>query len=125
MKLIRSILSGLMLAWIVLPIEAANALPEIAPVKGWRGAAAKAESAKKFEPVLEENSIRFGSKTIQMKPNGSVSCVTPEAGVILTSGVAFWLVENGKPDWNWQERSFDKARSKFSRSGRKYTWELW
>ena len=123
MKLIRPILSGMMLAGIVLPIEAANALPEIAPVKGWR--AAKAESVKNFEPVLEESSIRFGSKTIQMKPNGSVSCVTPEAGVVLTAGMAFWLVENGKPDWSWQERSFDKARSKFYRSGRKYTWELW
>ena len=98
-------------------------LPEIAPVKAWRGETAAQE--KIFTPVLGENTIRFGSKTLFLTPEGKINCTTPDHGVLFNSGVYFMLRDNGVDRWNWQAQNFDREKSKFSRSGSKYTWELW
>ena len=98
-------------------------LPEIAPVKAWRGKTAAQE--KNFTPVLGENTIRFGSKTLFLTPEGKVNCTTPDHGVLFNSGVYFMLRDNGTDRWNWQAQNFDSEKSKFTRSGSKYAWELW
>ena len=100
-------------------------LPEIAPVKAWRVARSGA-AAKQFIPVLEENSIEIGNKTVQMFPNGSFRCMSREHGSILTVEMPyFWAVKNGTEVWGWRNRNLDMKKSKLTREGNKYTWELW
>ena len=81
----------------------------IAPVKAWRRPAVSAKKAKQtFAPVLKDDSIRFGNKTVKLSRNGNFECTTPEYGVIMTSQPGyFWLKEKGTDVWNWQSRNFD------------------
>ena len=97
--------------------------PELNPVKAWRKTAAVKE--KTFAPVLEQNSIRFGSKILQFSPDGKIQCSSPDAGLIFSGSPAFWLVDGKKADWNWREKHFNREKSKFCRDGQKYIWELW
>ena len=100
-------------------------LPEINPAKAWRTSAAPAGKAKTFTPVLGENSIRFGNKTVMLAPDGRISCTTPENGLIFNGRIYFHLKENGKTVWLWQNRNLDSSRTRFFRDGNKYVWELW
>ncbi len=102
-----------------------SALPEIIPVKAWRSSKAPAGREKIFAPVLKDNSIQFGNKTVLMNPDGRISCTTPENGLIFNGRIYFHLKEKGKTIWLWQGRNFDSGKSRFRREGNKYIWELW
>ena len=101
-------------------------LPAIPQAKAWRGGNPAGKTAEtSFKPVPEERSIRFGTKVIQMNPDGKVTCANAENGQLLSCHVYFWLVQDGKPNWDWQSRHLDRQKSRLFRNGNKYTWELW
>ena len=79
----------------LLAVQADNRkLPEINPVKAWRKNATVKE--KTFSPVLEQSSIRFGNKTLQLFPDGKMRCSSPDGGLIFTGEPSFWLVDGKK-----------------------------
>ena len=83
----------------MLSLECASGQPgpmPVAPVKAWRKTSAETE--KIFVPVLKENSVQFGSKTLQMTPDGKFQCITPDAGVLFHwDGWDLWDLWDG---WN-------------------------
>ena len=105
-------------------LAAGTELREIAGAKAWRNTG-NAKQEQTFAPVQGENSIRFGSKTLLLEPNGTIRCTTPDAGLLFSGNVYFCLNDNGKIHWNWQSKNFDKTRSTFRHDGKKYIWELW
>ena len=112
------------LCGLLLPDYAAQTTPLPVPeVKAWRKTSSGTE--KTLSAVLEDQSIRFGSKTLRMTPDGKVECLTPDSGVLFSGGACFFLKINGASQWGWQKRSFDEKKSKFRREGRKYIWDLW
>ena len=111
---------------LVLTAQAGNRLPKIPEVKAWRGNSHAEKQT--FAPVLGDDTIRYGSKTLSLSPDGKIRCVTQENGVLFNGAAHFFLQDlrkNGKINWNWQRDNLDKGKSKFFRSGRKYIWELW
>ena len=77
------------------------------------------------EPILEDSAIRFGKRTLELPPDGLFVFKDASGKVLFKNSVSFWLKENSKNQWLWQRRNPDKEKSKFTRDGRKYTWELW
>ena len=60
-------------------------LPAIPQAKAWRGGSPAGKTAEtSFKPVLEDRSIRFGTKVIQMTPDGKVTCSNAENGQLLS-----------------------------------------
>ena len=112
MELSKMIIVFLMAFGAVLSVFAAGksaALPEIAQAKAWRGGNPAGKTAEtSFKPVPEERSIRFGTKVIQMNPDGKVTCANAENGQLLSIHAYFWLVQDGKPNWDWQSRHLDR-----------------
>ena len=101
-------------------------LPAIPAVKAWRGVTKPGGQEKTFNPVLKEQSIEFGSKTIQLFPDGKFTCITPEYSTLtVCNPPLLFPVKKGKPQYTWQAGHLDQSRSKFFRDGRKYCWELW
>ena len=98
-------------------------LPAPPETRGWRSAAVKGEE-QTFKPVLGTDSIRFGNKTLKLLPSGEIQCMTPEHGILFTTGMPFYTVKN-KHHEDWNIRHLDRERSKFRREGNKYIWELW
>ena len=84
--------------------------------------AAAAETA----PVLKDNSIEIAGKTVTLQPNGLFSCKNQQGVEILRCPAPyFWLVKDKQNLWGWKDKNFDQSKSKFTREGNKYTWELW
>ena len=83
-------------------------------------------SAAETAPILKDNSIEVNGKTVTMQLNGSFSCKNQQGAEILRcSPPYFWLAKDGKDQWGWRDKNFDKSKSKLTREGNKYTWELW
>ena len=54
----------------VLTSQAGNPLPKIPEVKAWRGTSLSEKQT--FAPVLENDSIRYGNKTLSLSPDGKI-----------------------------------------------------
>ena len=87
--------------------------------------ASAAEDSEKVQPVLENSAIRFGKRTLELPPDGLFVFKDANGKILFKNSVSFWLNENGKTQWLWQKRNPDREKSKFTRDGNKYTWELW
>ena len=98
---------------------------EIPHVPAWRGKRSAAAQEKTFAPVLTENSIICGGKTLALSPNGRIRCLSAEGGELFNGGLHFAFIRNGKEAIGWRTKNIDFARSKFYRDGRKYIWEMW
>lgn len=105
--------------------ETPSALPEIPHVPAWRGKRSAAAQEKTFAPVLTENAIICGGKTLALSPNGRIRCFTADRGDLFSGGFHFELIRNGKEAVGWRYKNIDPARSKFYRDGSKYIWEMW
>ena len=89
-------------------------------------AAVQAQDAgKTVQPVLNDKSITFGSRKLEMSSDGGFAFKDAKANVLLRNSASFWLIEGGKSIWNWQYKHLDKEESKFTRDGQKYIWALW
>ena len=111
-------------SWIsMLPAENEQNLPSFPKFDAWRKNTGPGME-KTFKPVLNDKSIQFGNKTLQLSDDGRIVCMTKEYGTLLTMNMYFHVTVNGKEDYNWRARSFDAANSKFSRNGNQYRWDL-
>ena len=78
-----------------------------------------------FTPVLGADFIRFGNKTLKLLPEGGIQCITPEHGILFTTGMPLFTVDKNGRHLDWNLGHLDREKSKFRREGNKYIWELW
>ena len=123
MKLSQLAYLSVLCAGMTLTAAEKESLPTPPETRGWRSAAAKGEE-QTVAPVPGADFIRFGNKTLKLLPEGGIQCMTPEHGILFTTGMPFFSIENNRHvDWNI--RHLDREKSQFRREGNKYIWELW
>ena len=83
-----------------------------------------ADSDTAFKPVLSDKSIQFEGKTLELSEDGRVLCNSKEFGTLITMNMYFYVTVNGKDDYSWQTKKFDKENSTFTRNGNQYLWDL-
>ena len=116
---------GAAFALALLTAAAAEKAMPLTPLKAWRGPSDKAVE-KTFQPVLKDDSIQYGNKTLELTRSGRIVCSTPE-GQLFSCNAYFFLKdkEQTEPLWGWQSSNMDPERTKFRRDGNKYIWEVW
>lgn len=82
--------------------------------------AADTEAAK---PVLNDRSIQFGNKILKFDKEGRLRCNAGE-DTLFSMNMYLYLTVNGKDDYGWRVKKFDKENSKFERNGNQYVWDL-
>lgn len=105
-------------------LSAADKLPETPVVKAWKKSNT-GKAAEKFAPVIGDNSITFGNKTLRMGSDGKLSCVASDGTVLFNGGHYFWVIDKGTPVWDWAGRNFDRKKSGLRREGSKFIYEFW
>ena len=83
-----------------------------------------AQETEAAKPVLRDNSIQFGNKTLKFDKEGRMRCNSESGDTLFVMNMYLYLTVNGKDDYSWRTKKFDKENSKFERNGNQYVWDL-
>jgi len=83
-----------------------------------------AADTEAVKPVLNDRSIQIGNKTLKFDSEGRIRCNSKEGDTLFVMNMYLYLTVNGKDDYSWRTKKFDKENSKFERSGNLYVWNL-